>query len=121
HHRDLDARCAMERQRQVEVVDARGFEAHPCDALAAGELADELLVARRIVRERRAPDLALDRHRDLGRAHIDPDALPPAHCLLRGSLLPGSPTLSQRLPVLWMQALGPRILLGMGVEGGGPI
>jgi hypothetical protein len=37
------------------------------------------------------------------------------------TLLPGSPTLHPRLPVLWMQALGPRILHGIGEEGGGPI
>jgi len=36
-------------------------------------------------------------------------------------MLPGSPTLHRRLPLLWMQALGPRILHGMGEEGGGPI
>ena len=78
-------------------------------------------MTRGIIGERRALGPAFDRHRDLVRAPINPDEPSPAHPLLRVSLLPGSPTLYQRLPVLWMQALGPRILLGMDVEGGGPI
>jgi len=36
-------------------------------------------------------------------------------------LFPGPPTLHPRLPALFMQALGPQILRGIGEEGGGPI
>jgi hypothetical protein len=36
-------------------------------------------------------------------------------------MVSGPPTLHRRLPSLWMQALGPRRLHGMGEEGGGPI
>ena len=63
----------------------------------------------------------LDRHRDLIRADIHTHTPCPEHASPRVTLLPGSPTLHRRLPLSWMQALGPRILHGMGEEGGGPI
>jgi GNAT superfamily N-acetyltransferase len=46
---------------------------------------------------------------------IGSSTFPPLRCIL----LPGPPTLHPRLPALWMQALGPQILRGIGEEGGG--
>ena len=123
HHHDLDPSRPMQRQRQVEVVDARS----PRDTPARDALPRR--VSSRTSRSWPSTSLAsvsalgppLDRHRDLVRADIDPDTPRPDHASPRVTLLPGSPTLHRRLPLLWMQALGPRILHGMGEEGGGPI
>jgi hypothetical protein len=65
---------------------------------------------------------AVDGHVARRGAHVNAHQNVLLHPLPPGvPLTPDPPTLHRRRPALWMQALGPQILHGMGEEGGGSI
>jgi hypothetical protein len=75
----LDARRAMKREREIEVIDPRRLEADPSVRLASRQKAHQPRVPFDIVCERQPLRFPCDRYHDLVRAHVNPDTSPPVH------------------------------------------
>ncbi len=103
-HHELDRGRCIERQAQVEVVDAGGLDADTHGGTASGESLDEVAMTGAVVAEGPVPDGApasVDGHSEFSCTDVDAHE---SELLHGGSLVvgchPGPPTLHRCLPVL---------------------